>query len=149
MVFNFSTCHRTPSCWWRSSCTSMRCMCASGRRCVCSAASTCCALPGGAPPHRLTPDKWDRRREDWAIQHGDAHNWLELPTTAPTASRSDWEKDPNLQPAYNPMLDRICFLAEKGLTSMMVLHDYLSKHIVPLQEHVRPAWMYTGVNDTT
>jgi hypothetical protein len=47
------------------------------------------------------------------------------------------------------MLDRICFLAEKGLTSMMVLLNYLSKHIVPLQEHVRPTWMYTGVNDTT
>jgi hypothetical protein len=41
------------------------------------------------------------------------------------------------------------FLAEKGLTSMMVLHDYLSKHITPLQERTRPVWMYTKVNDAT
>jgi hypothetical protein len=30
----------------------------------------------------------------------------------------------------------------------MVLHDFLSKHLVPLQDQShRPAWMYTGVND--
>jgi hypothetical protein len=40
-------------------------------------------------------------------------------------------------------------LAEKGLTSMMVLHDYLSKCIAPFQECVRPSWMYTRVNDAT
>jgi hypothetical protein len=26
-----------------------------------------------------------------------------------------------------------------------VLHDYVSKRIVPLQERTRPAWLYTGV----
>jgi hypothetical protein len=30
----------------------------------------------------------------------------------------------------------------------MVLHDFLSKHLVPLQDRShRLAWMYTGVND--
>jgi hypothetical protein len=32
---------------------------------------------------------------------------------------------------------------------MMVLHDFLLKHITPLQEHAHPTWMYTEVNDTT
>jgi hypothetical protein len=80
----------------------------------------------------LSPAKWDRLREDWVIAHGDAHDQLELPTPTPTTHCSDWEKDPNLQPAYNTLLDRIYFLVEKGLTSMMVLHNYLSKCIAPL-----------------
>jgi hypothetical protein len=29
----------------------------------------------------------------------------------------------------------------------MVLHDFLSKCLTPLQDRPRPAWMYTGVND--
>jgi hypothetical protein len=31
---------------------------------------------------------------------------------------------------------------------MMVLYDFLSKHIAPLLERSRPAWLYTGVNDS-
>jgi hypothetical protein len=46
------------------------------------------------------------------------------------------------------VLDRIQYLAESGLTSLMVLHDFLSKRLAPLQDRAtRPAWMYTGVND--
>jgi hypothetical protein len=29
----------------------------------------------------------------------------------------------------------------------MVLHDFLSKCLVPLQDRPRPTWMYTGLND--
>jgi hypothetical protein len=57
--------------------------------------------------------------------------------------------DPSLEPAYNPVLGRIRILTESRLTPMMVLHDYVSKRITPLQEHTRPAWLYTGVNDVT
>jgi hypothetical protein len=35
------------------------------------------------------------------------------------------------------------------LTTMMVLHDFLSKCIATLQDRSRLAWLYTGVNDTT
>jgi hypothetical protein len=52
-----------------------------------------------------------------------------------------------LEPVFNPVLGRIRILAKSGLTSMMVLHDYVSKRIMPLQERTRPAWLYTGVND--
>jgi hypothetical protein len=79
----------------------------------------------------------------------DAHERLKLPTAAPKAPRIDWEQDPSLEPAYNPMLGRIWILAKSGLTSMMVLHDYMLKHITPLQERTRPTWLYTGVNDVT
>jgi hypothetical protein len=32
---------------------------------------------------------------------------------------------------------------------MMVLHDYVSKRVMPLQEHTYLACLYTGVNDVT
>jgi hypothetical protein len=46
------------------------------------------------------------------------------------------------------VLDRIQYLAENGLTSLMALHDFLSKRLAPLQDWShRPAWTYTRVND--
>jgi hypothetical protein len=80
----------------------------------------------------LSPGKWDHWREDWVIMQPYAHDRLELPTALPMARRSDWEKVLDLQRAYNPMLQWIQFLAKKGLTSMIVLHDFLSKRIAPL-----------------
>jgi hypothetical protein len=49
-----------------------------------------------------------------------SHDRMDLPIGAPTGKRSHWEGVPNLQNAYNPMVKRVQFLAEKGLTSMMV-----------------------------
>jgi uncharacterized membrane protein YgcG len=46
------------------------------------------------------------------------------------------------------VLDRIQYLTENGLTSLMVPHDFLSSHLTHLQDWpAHPAWMYTGVND--
>jgi hypothetical protein len=47
------------------------------------------------------------------------------------------------------VLKRITFLVGKGLTSMMVLCDFLSWHIAPPpQQRAHPAWLYIGENDT-
>jgi hypothetical protein len=77
----------------------------------------------------------------------DAHEQLTLPTAAPMAPRVGWEQDLGLELVFNPILGRIRILAESGLTSMMVLHDYVSKCTVPLKERTCPAWLYTRVND--
>jgi hypothetical protein len=47
------------------------------------------------------------------------------------------------------MLKRIQFMAEQGLMSLMMLFDFLSRRITPLQQHVHAAWLYTGENNTT
>jgi hypothetical protein len=80
----------------------------------------------------LSPSRLERWREDWALVQADTHEQLTLPTATPTAPRVDWEQDPGLEPAYNPMLGKIQILAESGLTLMIVLHDYVSKCITPL-----------------
>jgi hypothetical protein len=78
----------------------------------------------------------------------DAHDRLVIPAAALTLDRAEWGKDPGLESGFDPVLDRIQYLAESGLTSLMVLHDFLSKHLTPLQDRAtRPAWMYIGVND--
>jgi hypothetical protein len=66
------------------------------------------------------------------IIQAEFHDRLELPTSAPTGKSDLWEKVPNLQRVYDPMLKRIKFLVGKGLTSMMVLFDFLSRRIAPL-----------------
>jgi hypothetical protein len=47
------------------------------------------------------------------------------------------------------VLKRIQFLAEKGLTSLMVLSDFLSRCIAPLQQCAFTARLYTRENDAT
>jgi hypothetical protein len=96
----------------------------------------------------VPPGRWERWREDWALVQADVHDRLALPVSGPTLDRTEWGKDPILEPGFNPVLDRIQYLAENSLTSLMVLHDFLSKCLTPLQDRSHcPAWMYTGVND--
>jgi hypothetical protein len=97
----------------------------------------------------LSPSRWEHWREDWLLVQADAHEQLKLPTVTSMPPRVDWEQDPSMKMAYYPVLNRIRILVESGLTSMMVLHDYVSKRFTPLQEHTRLAWLYTGVNDVT
>jgi hypothetical protein len=80
----------------------------------------------------LTPGKWDCWREDWVIVKTDIHDRRELLTSAPMSKRSHWERVPDLQSAYDPVVKRIQYLVEKVLASMMVLFDFLFWRIAPL-----------------
>jgi hypothetical protein len=95
-----------------------------------------------------SPNRWERWREDWALVQADVHDWLALPVGGLTLDRTEWGKDPGLELGFDPMLDRIQYLAENDLTSLMVLQEFLTKRLAPLQDWSHhPAWMYTGVND--
>jgi hypothetical protein len=78
----------------------------------------------------------------------DVRDRLALPVGGSTLDHTEWGKDPGLEPGFDPVLDRIQYLAENGLTSLMVLHDFLSKCLTPLQDWSHcPAWMYIRVNN--
>jgi hypothetical protein len=82
------------------------------------------------------------------LVQADAYDRLTLLVDGPTLNRTEWGKDPGLEPGFDPVLDRIQYLAENGLTSLMVLHDFLSKCLAPLQDRSHhPEWMYIGAND--
>jgi hypothetical protein len=77
----------------------------------------------------------------------DANDRLKLPTGGPLLDRNSWKARPSLPAELNPVLDRVKVLARGGLTSMMVLGDFMRRHIAPLQQRSKMACMFTGVND--
>ena len=42
---------------------------------------------------------------------------------------------------------RLKVLRDAGLTGQMVARDFVQRRIAPLQDHVRPMWMYSGPQD--
>jgi hypothetical protein len=95
----------------------------------------------------FSSSKWEDWREGWVIAVADPHDRLELPTEAPESDRSTWKARPAIPAELDPVLDRIKKLARSGLTSMMVLGDFLKRRIAPLQQRSRMAYVYTGLND--
>jgi hypothetical protein len=91
--------------------------------------------------------KWEDWCMDWVIAMTDANDRLELPTRGPLLDRNSWKARPSLPAELDPVLDRVKVLARGGLTSMMVLSDFLRHRIAPLQQRSRMACMFTGVND--
>jgi hypothetical protein len=55
------------------------------------------------------------------LVQADVHDWLTLSVSGPTLDRTEWGKDPDLELSFDPVLDQIQYLAESGLTSLMVL----------------------------
>jgi hypothetical protein len=55
----------------------------------------------------VSPSRWERWREDWALVQADIHDRLALPISGPTLDRTEWGKDPDLEPGFNPVLDQI------------------------------------------
>jgi hypothetical protein len=91
--------------------------------------------------------KWEDWCTDWVITITDANDHLKLPTRGPLLDRNSWKARPSLPAELNLVLDRVKVLARGGLTSMMVLGDFLRRRIAPLQQRSRMACMFTGVND--
>jgi hypothetical protein len=95
----------------------------------------------------FSSSKWEDLREGWVITEADAHDRLELPTEGPQSDRSTWKAKPSLPEELGLVLDRVKNLTRGGLTSLMVLGDFLKRRIAPLQQWTRMACMYTGQND--
>jgi hypothetical protein len=95
----------------------------------------------------FSSSKWEDWCEGWVIAVADPHDRLELPTDAPQSDRSTWKAKPTIPKELGPVLDRVKNLQRSGLTSMMVLGDFLKRRIAPLQQWSRMAYMYTGLND--
>jgi hypothetical protein len=91
--------------------------------------------------------KWEDWREGWVIAVTDPHDRLELPAEGPQSDRGTWKARPTIPVELDPVLSRIKKLARSGLTSMMVLGDFLKRRIAPLQQRSRMAYVYTGLND--
>jgi hypothetical protein len=47
------------------------------------------------------------------------------------------------------LLAEICLLKDRGLTAKAVVADFVFKNIQPLKDRAYPAYLYSGVNDST
>jgi hypothetical protein len=101
----------------------------------------------GAYIAAFSSSKWEDWREGWVIVADEPHDRLELPSGAPQSDRNTWKVRPTIPAELDPVLNRIKKLARSGLTSMMVLGDFLKRRIAPLQQRTRMAYVYTGLND--
>jgi hypothetical protein len=63
----------------------------------------------------ISPGRWERWREDWALVQANVHDRLALPVDGPTLDRTEWVKDPSLELGFDPVLDQIQYLAESGM----------------------------------
>jgi hypothetical protein len=79
----------------------------------------------------FSSSKWEDWCEGWVIIEADPHDRLELPTEGPQSDRSTWKAKPLLPEGLVPVLNRVKELARGGLTSMMVLGDFLKRRIAP------------------
>jgi hypothetical protein len=55
----------------------------------------------------ISPGKWERWREDWALVQADVHDRLALLVGGTTLNHTGWGEDPGLEPSFDPVLDRI------------------------------------------
>jgi hypothetical protein len=62
--------------------------------------------------------------------------WVESPTFSEVAEAK-------------VLLAEICSLKDKGLTAEAMVADFIFKNIQPLKDRVYPAYLYTGINDST
>jgi hypothetical protein len=95
----------------------------------------------------FSSSKWEDWREGWVIAVADPHDRLELPTDAPQSDRSTWKGKPTIPKDLGPVFEGVKNLQRSGLTSLMVLGDFLKRRLAPLQQRTRMACMYTGTND--
>ena len=47
------------------------------------------------------------------------------------------------------LLAEVCLLKDRGLTVEAVIADFVFKNVRPLKDRAYPAYLYSGVNDST
>jgi hypothetical protein len=47
------------------------------------------------------------------------------------------------------LLAEVCLLKDRGLTAEAVVADFVFKNIQPLKDRAYPAYLYSGINDST
>ena len=95
----------------------------------------------------LKGGKWDEWRHSWVIVETEEHDRLKPSTGLPSTTKDLWEEVPRLDKKYKPIVDRISDLSKAGLTSLMVVADFMCRRIAPLQRREYSACQYTGIMD--
>jgi hypothetical protein len=90
-------------------------------------------------------------RLEWFIMENHGKS---LPTRSgrqPDIRTPSWVESPTFSEITEAkvLLAEICLLKDRGLTAEAVVADFVFKNIQPLKDKVYPAYLYTGINDST
>jgi hypothetical protein len=101
----------------------------------------------GAYISSLSGARWENWQTEWVIASTKASDRLVLLSDGPRLDKKQWRAKPPLTPEFEPVLGRIKSLATGGLTSMLVVGDFLKRRIALLQARACLSCWFTGPND--
>jgi hypothetical protein len=91
------------------------------------------------------------RRLEWFIMENHCESLPPRSGRQPDVRTPSWVESPTpLEVAEaRVLLAKICLLKDRGLTAEAVVVDFVFKNIQPLKDRVYPAYLYSGIIDST
>ena len=102
--------------------------------------------PDELPVTRITKKVEEFRKKWLLVDMGGANAFCDVPV-APPVKHDGWSSAPLAPQRMGALAGRLKVLRDAGLTGQMVARDFVQRRIAPLQDHVRPMWMYSGPQD--
>jgi hypothetical protein len=90
-------------------------------------------------------------RLEWFIMENHCKSLLPRMGRQPDVRTPSWVESPTFSEITEAkvLLVEICLLKDGGLTAEVVVADFVFKNIQPLKDRIYPAYLYSGVNDST
>jgi hypothetical protein len=90
-------------------------------------------------------------RLEWFIMENHCKSLPPRSGRQPDVRTPSWVESPTPSEVIEAkvLLDEICLLKDRGLTVEAVVADFVFKNIQPLKDRAYPAYLYSGVNDST
>jgi hypothetical protein len=90
-------------------------------------------------------------RLEWFIVENHGKSLPPRSRRQPDVRTPSWNESPTALEIIEAMvlLAEICLLKERGLTAEAVVADFVFKNIQPLKDRAYPAYLYSGVTDST
>jgi hypothetical protein len=106
---------------------------------------------GGGKWNTLTSPLKDNIKLEWFTMENHNKSLPPLSGRQPDIHTPSWVESPTYLEVAEAkvLLAEICSLKDRGLTAEAVVTDFVFKNIQPLKDRVYPAYLYTGVNDST
>lgn len=98
------------------------------------------------PITRVTK-KVEEFRQKWLLVDIGSTNASRDVPEAPPMKHDGWSSVGLAIQAMSALVGRMKLLHDVGLTGQMVAQNFMQRHIVLLQTHMRPMWMYSGPQD--
>jgi hypothetical protein len=87
-------------------------------------------------------------RLEWFIVENHCKSLPPRSAREPDVRTPSWVESPTLSEITEAKVE-VCLLKDRGLTAKAVVADFVFKNIQPLKDRAYPAYLYSGINDST